>query len=167
MKRKLLAATLALTSLTATAGITDFGDFSKAEPTLILGATSIHHDSWSREHLNQQHPSIGIEMWDISVTYVEKNSWNEASIYAAWTPEFYESEYVDLSFALGFATGYHADNKVIDEHGKTWKMDEKYANDLGVIPLIGISAKVNLTENVHMDVNVTPMVTMFNLGLDF
>ncbi len=162
-----LALTLAATSVSAIElDIANFGNVEKADTSVIIGYGSLHFDSWSHEHLNEVNPSIGLEMWDISVVYVSKNSWEDTSFYITYSPEIFESKYLDISLDMGIATGYHQDATIVS-NGVEYYHDNEFLNSAGIIPLVGVTAKAKITEYFSANLTITPAVAMFSTSFNF
>lgn len=169
MKKSIIALALTLASTSVSAlelDIANFGSVEKAETSVIIGYGSYHFESWSHENLNEVNPSVGIEMWDVSVVYVSSNSWEETSFYVTYSPEMYESKYLDVSLNVGFATGYYDDNTIVRD-GVEYYHDNEYLNSAGIIPLVGVTAKAKITEYFSANLTITPAVAMFSTSFNF
>ena len=129
---------------------------------VYLGAKSYHYDRGLE--LNEINPSIGVEYKDFSVMYVHKNSYENKSVYAMWTPEFYKtnnSNYnIELGIAVGFATGY---NFKEEYNGKTYTNGYMVGN---LLPVIGLTSTYKF-KNVGLNMLVTPAVSMWSVSYNF
>lgn len=92
-----------------------------ADLYLIAGGFSKHFDPAGQ---NEIHPSIGIQYDNFSVIYVQNNSIEKQSIQVSWSNDFYQSDWVNIGYRLGLATGYETgtkfDNNKRTYHGVDW-----------------------------------------------
>jgi len=154
--KKLLMASMLLASLNAQAD---------ADAKLIVGYGSFHFDSYEREVLNQDNASIGLELYDVQAVYVEKNSFNEQSVYATYTPDYKINEYLSVSANVGFATGYKCDTYIMNGNIKTTPL---LCSDSGLIPVAGFTIDYSpFANNFNLSLSVTPAVAMFLTNYNF
>jgi hypothetical protein len=168
MKKSIIALCLSLASLSSySTDISNFGNWAKAEPKVILGGASLHYKAVSRENLNQVNPSLGLELWDVQVVYVDKNSWDTSSWYVTYTPDYVVNDYLELSLQMGIASGYDCErSKIINNGSHTLKAD--YCTSMGIVPLIGATVTVKPFGNgLGVFTSVTPSALMFGVSQDF
>lgn len=150
-----LAFTMTVSKANAIDLFDNFGDLDKADTSVIFGYGSAHYDD--AEWMNESNPAFGIEMWDLSVVYVSKNSFENTSFYVTYAPDFYESKYVTISGNFGFATGYHKEEIVV-------KGNETYTARIptwmGLAPLAGITVKGHVTDHLSVTATITYNVAM-------
>ena len=146
-------------------GINNFGDFDNADASIIVGGMSYHFDKNNHKYLNETNPSIGVELWDISVVYVHENSWNDESFYITYSPELWTSDILTLSGHFGAATGYHKGQYVVREDGG--RHTNVMPTFLGLTPLVGLTGKLHITDNSSIDLSVTPVVAMLSTSFYF
>lgn len=162
--KKLLIAALITTSFSANAGldIQNFGDFSKADAKLIVGIGSRHFESNDHKYLNESNPSIGVELWDLQLIYVAKNSWNKKSIYLVYAPDYKINDYFSVSANLGIATGYKCSNSAGDSG---YTLEPENCSSSGIVPLPAVTLDYSpMANNFALSVSITPIVAMFSLS---
>ncbi|WP_019613782.1 hypothetical protein [Psychromonas ossibalaenae] len=171
-----LAGVLFLASISNTqasvfdADVFQIGDWSRADPILFLGIKSYHIQKSSHEHLNENNPSIGIELWDISVVYVSKNSWNDTSVFVTYVPDYEVNNYLSLRAFVGFATGYYDTTSLRVQSGENeyTTLTPSVSSSSGVIPIAGVGLTVYpLGSNFGINADLTPDVLMFSASYKF
>lgn len=129
---------------------------------LITGVACRHLDKEDHKYLNEINPSIGVEVNDIQVVYVSKNSWNHKSIYATYAPDYVVNKYVTLTANVGFATGYKCSNSLKIGDGNNYTTNS--CNDIGVIPLAAATIDYSpFANNFAISLSINPSVAMFSL----
>ncbi len=129
--------------------------------SLILGGFSYHTSAEQRAVLNQEHQAIGIQYKDFELTYIANNSFENESIYAAYTKELVSSKHFDFNAVFGAATGYHE-----IESYKGWKFTNSFVmGDL--MPLAGVQLETKLSKHFSIDTTFLISVTTFNLKYNF
>lgn len=142
--------------------INNFGNLSKSDPKVILGVGSRHIDSVEHENLNEDNPSIGVELWDIQAVYVSKNSWDVPSWYLTYTPDYKVNKYLSLAFQGGVATGYTCDLTI---RGDGVIYTNTYCSKSGVVPLAALTFDIKPTGDVFaLSVSLSPEVIMFSVN---
>ena len=160
--KKLLLTTLLASSLTHAADIQNIGDWSQAEPSLIIGFASRHIDSDDHKYLNESNPAIGVEAWDIQAIYVKHNSWNHESLYLTYAPDWKINRYITLTAQAGIATGYKCNLSMIsdeiDYHNTS-------CTKSGVTPLAAATVSIRpFKNNFAVDLSINPSVAMFSVS---
>lgn len=124
---------------------------------LIGGGFSKHFKSGNQ---NETHPSIGIQVDNMSVIYVRSNSIESKSIQFSYSDNLYESEYVDLGYRLGLASGYKkgthfGENNVYS--GTSFELGNS-----GIIPIVAAEFSFHTPiPNFDIVIDVIPTVAMF------
>ncbi len=134
--------------------VKNLGNQNKMDASIQIGATSYHFNKKDHKYLNEANPSIGVELWDISVVYVNKNSWNTRSLYVTYSPEIVERDFFVLSGQFGFATGYSNNQYIRKTNGA------RYQNDMlmffGLTPIIGLTGKISISKQTNINLSITP-----------
>ncbi len=136
--------------------VKNFGHRNKMDASMQIGSMSYHFDSNSHKYLNETNPSIGVELWDISVVYVHKNSWNENSVFVSYSPDIIETHSFVLSGQIGLATGYNSNQYVVKDNGAKHK--NGIMTVFGFAPFVGLTGKVFVSNNTTVNLTVTPNV---------
>ncbi|AXH70947.1 hypothetical protein [Vibrio phage BONAISHI] len=158
---------LATTSVQAVElDVFNIGDWDKAEPSIIIGAMSYHFDAEDHKYLNETHPAIGIELWDISVVYTSENSWEEQSFYVAWRPDVLETQHLDISIDLGFSTGYYEDSYVVRD-GYRYSRTEGINIIDGIQPLGAITFEGKINKEFSIEATISYGVGMLSGRYNF
>ena len=145
--------------------IFNVGDFSKAEPKVIIGLGSYHLDKIERAALNQVNPGVGFEVWDVQTVYVTKNSWGNPSFYVTYTPEYEFNDYFAIGLQAGVATNYKCTDTV-KYNNMTYTTG--YCSDSGVVLIGGATAYVNpFADGWGIDTTITPVAIMLDISYKF
>ncbi len=143
--------------------VKNFGDTNKMDASMQIGSMSYHFDKNSHKYLNETNPAFGVELWDISVVYIHKNSWNENSVFVSYSPDIIENQYFVLSGQIGLATGYNDNQYVVKENGARHK--NAMMTIFGLAPIVGLTGKVFVSNKTTLNLTVTPSVA--NLTTEF
>ncbi|QAY01407.1 hypothetical protein ZPAH1_orf00393 [Aeromonas phage ZPAH1] len=138
------------------ASLSSFGVYAK-EINLILGGVSKHYKDSGQ---NEIHPSVGIQVDNISVIYVDKNSIDSKSVQISYSDNFCESEYFDIGYRFGIASGY--------KKGTIYNDGKRYYNGVdiggGLLPLVAIETTFHTPiDKFDVIVDVLPNVVVFGL----
>ena len=155
---------LALSASAQSADIHHFGDTNFADTKIIVGMASRHFNSDDHKYLNETNPSIGLEMWDIQAVYINKNSWNNKSLYLTYAPDYKINDYLSASIQTGIATGYTCDSSIKLSKG-TYRSD--YCTSSGIVPLTALTLDIKPTgKDFALSFSVTPEVAMFSFSYE-
>lgn len=158
-----LALSVSVTSFASEEVVNDVHLETKAPETSELrvytGAKTIHYKH--NDTYNNNNPTIGVEYNDVTLLYTSKNSYGDASVYLMYTPEMYETEHVELGFAVGVASGY---KKKGEYKGRRYRNPVLIGD---VLPVFGGTVTYKITENTSAGMLVTPMFSTFVLSHGF
>jgi hypothetical protein len=162
-----LSKSLADDGLFSDLDISNVGDTSKADFSLIVGFGSYHYKPLHRRIFNEENPSIGLEAWDLSVVYVRENSWGVPSWYMAYTPDYVFNKYFSIRGVFGLATGYSEDLRIPDKDNPNIEYYPE-GGRYGILPLIGAGMIFKPFKNgLSFHVDFLPYVSTFSASYNF
>ncbi|CAM0095110.1 antimicrobial peptide resistance and lipid A acyl ation protein PagP [Vibrio phage K567] len=117
--------------------------------------------AWDDDRMNEQSFNIGGRYEDFAFGYIDRNVFDNHSVYAYWNPRVYKSEHFDFGFALGAQTGWE-DDACYDG----WGYEDKFTIGDHIAPLVGLTAEAKVGD-VGIETVITPMLVRTNFVIHF